>query len=253
MALWRLVHHRIQARCILRREEPLADSREWLEMLNEDRPDLHMAQDAYKVSLAVAQAEVLLAANEPVELLLEHVGKLEILDSQCNAWLASIDRKWQPKITSSRLDPSVAASLPIPLPEQRLIYHDVWTARTWNYHRACLMTLNCSLISLKQKLVDVEAFTPQGSIRMFDVEIQNHQRALDGYADEILGTVPTLLGLIDHEGSALNGDSENVKDCGILFLLFPMWVIQRSEHASRLHKEQATALLDFVNAKMRRF
>jgi hypothetical protein len=79
--LWRVVHHRLQARQLLLGEQPIPESQQWLEMLAPAQPDLHIARDAHLVNQVVADAKTMLTESESNFVQLDGMMQsLEMLD-----------------------------------------------------------------------------------------------------------------------------------------------------------------------------
>lgn len=63
-ALWRVAHHRLQARQILHREGPDADQIEWVSKLNMSLPDIHISADVMHMNILNAAARKLTEDGE---------------------------------------------------------------------------------------------------------------------------------------------------------------------------------------------
>src|ERR1700761_1347766 len=66
-ALWRLAHHRLQARQILLREQPEPEQIAWMNKLNLDRPDFHICGDILHMNILSAAARRLTQSNEDID------------------------------------------------------------------------------------------------------------------------------------------------------------------------------------------
>lgn len=251
MSLWRVAHHRLQCRQLLKGEMPLEESLIWLNMLHSSRPDLRIATIVHHINAEAANARQLtLLQKPPLYWVHKAILSLEGLEAACQDWTRCLDFMWLPKhdVPGPELPESI---LHLPLPAMMLTYHDIWAARTWNYQRACSIKIQEMLIKLKR--CTLEAYPERGDLQLsFAQSLNSHHTIINKLSREMLATVAALLGVRVHEGS-IHKREEEAKDVGLIFLLLPMWVIQRSECTTREHKAAADGVLSFVRKKMRLF
>lgn len=247
-SLWRLAHHRLQARQLLTDDRPLEESNVWLGMLDQSRPDVRIAAIVHRIISVTSRAKELAFEDFPDATELEKsLTSLEILDQECVQWASALDPLWLPtvkRINGTRLEESVTS---MTLSENIHVYHDMWAARTWNYQRACTIKLHETLVLVKQKMLEVLPDRLGDSPSTF-----RHYSALESCCMEMLATVPSLLGLIVTGGEVRLDENES-KEVGLLFLLLPMWVIQRCEFTKAEHKRAAAEVLSFVRRRLRLF
>lgn len=247
-SLWRLAHHRLQARQLLKNDPPLEESDMWLGMLDQSRPDLHIAAIVHRIISVTSRAKELTFEDFPDPNELEKsLASLEELDQECVQWAKTLDPLWLPtvkRLSDTQLEESVTSMI---LSQDVHIYHDMWAARTWNYHRACTIKLHETLVLLKQKILHAIPGRLENSSSILE-----HRTAIGFSCLEILATVPSLLGLVLAEGEVRSNENES-KEVGLLFLLLPMWVIQRCELTKAEHKRAAAEVLSFVRRRLRLF
>ena len=122
-------------------------------------------------------------------------------------------------------------------------YQDIWLIFKLNCHCA-------SQIVLRESLVDVVKYRAKLENQGLDLENMERIRiegdAIDRLSAAIMESYPSLLGFTYEDSeeplSPLQG-----RMAGRLFSIFPMWVIQRAQFTSDLHKRTASEIIEWIN------
>lgn len=128
------------------------------------------------------------------------------------------------------------------------LHHDVWTAYEWNYHRTGRIILHRHLLECLNRIRQSDLYNPAA----FSIDVFLMQQAsldlVQTLVDEVLSTVPQLLGDIDNNGKILK-DSIGAavrKGIGAYFLLWPIKIIKSLDYAAKTQKNAAQAVFERI-------
>lgn len=230
-SLWRIAHHRLQARQILLRERPQPEQEVWINKLNDQQPDLHITMHVFQISKLCADAQEMI--NDPSKSTEPFVRELSELMEDCERWIDELPEQWRARKVRSRND--------YPL-EEITLHHDIWLAYMLNFH-------NASRICMQNAFLDVMTHRQ-------DPQLDEYVRARTGtIADlsrSLLETMPQLLGLVDLQGQPrqsrwdLTG-TKNGKGIGGFFAIYSLFAIRACGYTNEQHKQIAQALWEWIH------
>lgn len=248
-SLWRVAHHRLQARQVLLREEPLPEQAEWVHKLNSSQPDLHITSHVFEISKLCAHARSLLdrativseGTLQEVHLFLK---KCSEIIGDCDQWTEEISDRWKPRTVPNNLSFEILQDL-----ANISLHHDIWVTYMTNFHHA-------SRIIAREAYLDVlasplfQSAIPDG-LNVEETTVEG-VRFIRGYTKLILETMPQLLGFVDHDGKSRNSlrdvtGSKNGKGLGGFFALYALWTIQACKHTPPQNKSTAEKLLQWIH------
>lgn len=256
-ALWRVANQRLQSRQILLREGPNPDQMSWLSMLDDDRPDIHMTADILRINALCAAAKKAVYDSATDMTLVEQLAMVQQLAQEMDAllvsvesWDAQLDGVWKPQDHDPRhitqphdLETSTAVPIPLLTCPRMLLYHDIWLAHMSTFFGA-------TKIVLRESLVELLRHGAHLSGEMSDLQlaqrIQEQQAAVDRLSGAVIRSFPALMGFTRQ--AAQTSSPRQGKMAGRSFILFPMWVIQRAEFTSPVHKATATEVLQWIKS-----
>lgn len=180
-----------------------------MDSLNEEIPEAHVQKTGLEISKICQRARTLLAEMEqqPTQPLIEEMLQL---DAEALRWRGGPE--WSYKTIET----------PHGLVQ---IHRDVWTAYEWNYHRTGRIVLHEQLLKCLER-VDIPELTAS-SIAI-----------IHGLKDEILSTVPFMLGDIDSDGKPASNQNLS-RGIGGYFLLWPMRMVIDTATAACGQREAA--------------
>ena len=149
--LWRIAHHRIQAYRLLNVETPLEESDGWMKMLDKSSIDIRVADEGNKVISLNARARDTIDKSGDPDGLIDEMKALYAKMKTTMEGTGWLERVMQPTFQLTDI-----ARLPLTTSRKTIrVHHDLWAARTWNYHRVCRSMLLFMLIKL-QNLKSIE-------------------------------------------------------------------------------------------------
>lgn len=232
-SLWRVAHHRLQARQILLRERPHPEQEIWMSKLNDRQPDLHISTHVFEISKLCADAQGLL--DDPSKSADEFIHKTTALISECEEWMNHLPEQWRARKLRTEID--------FPLQEVSL-HHDIWLAYMLNFH-------NASRICMREALLDVIA-NRQGLGS--DEDIQESTAVITELSKSLLETMPQLLGLVDFSGRPRQSEwdltgSKLGKGLGGFFAIYSLFAIRACKYDIPRYKKIAEELWDWIHAR----
>lgn len=254
-ALWRIAHHRLQARQVLLRMPPEADQYSWIEALNDTQPDLHITTDVFKISQFVAQAAKICELDDLLDtritkglVLLQDATDLITASKTWEATAAC--RTWSHRRIPNSLPTGIEPGIPEVLTDIRelRLYNDVWLAYMRNFHNASMLALHEAMIDV---LTLLNGEYSSGEVIHTQNEIEEHQKSISDLSQGLLETFPQLLGLVNFAGNLEDIDPETRlhragKGVGGFFTLFAIWVMQRSKYVPKQHCDVAIAIYQWI-------
>ncbi|KAF4339396.1 negative acting factor [Fusarium beomiforme] len=241
--LFRLAHHRVQKQHLAKQLNPLPESQNWLEMLNDNIASVKLEKDGLAVNQICQQANDLLSHIDDENIqtcqLLDLVNEMLRLDQDATHWRKKPEWDFQ---TRSR-DEILGNNEPeFWLPGTIQLHPDLWMAYEWNYHRTARIILHQKLIACLDR---VDAATPSGprvGTRMESVV------TVQSLASEILSTVPQSFGDIDHLGRWHPGSkTARWQAVGAYLLLWPIKIIKdQSAFTTNSQKTDAQRVFDRI-------
>ncbi|KAK9365301.1 hypothetical protein V1509DRAFT_407381 [Lipomyces kononenkoae] len=255
-SLWRVAHHRLQARQVMLREGPYPEQIAWMSKLDINFIPLRISVDVQQMNTLAAAAKKLTLgsevarpiSSEKVEQARQLAQAIEDLISSIESWTATITDVWRPKTIDphyiSETDVSSKFSIPHFICPRLLSYHDIWLAYMWNFHAA-------SQIVLRESLVDVINYNTSRQMQepgLEDMErVQREQDAVNRLSSILIRSFPQLLGFThkDTRGPYLPAQG---KMAGRYFSLFSMCVVQTARSTPPEHKQSASEVIEWINS-----
>lgn len=271
--LWRLAHHRLQTRQVMLGEAPDPEQIAWVSKLNLDRPDLHFYADVLHINLLGVEARRLMQGSpdigatldERIERARQLSRSMQDLIASIEGWTSEVTGKWRPKIKDPDIIVYQEADEPddLPIPNfpcpQVLSYNDIWLvsiptlkqlahannfqAYMWTFHGASQIILRESLVGLLRYIANLQG---RDSPDPEDVAVVQDQRnGVDALSAGIIRSFPKLMGFTHRDDGGPRSLTHG-KMAGRLCSLFPMWVIQKAQFTSDLHKQTATEVTRWI-------
>ncbi|KAI1266415.1 hypothetical protein F5Y18DRAFT_416299 [Xylariaceae sp. FL1019] len=252
-SLFRLAHHRLLKQQLAYSLDPMPESELWLGALNEDLPHIRGEKDNYQIIKTCSRARQILIdfENERLESgqVLEMVNEMHRLDRSTTTWRNSTNWAYQTRPRGNLFDRADSLEY---FPDYVQIHPDVWIAYEWNYHRTARVILHEQLLGILDRLsptTGVDALTLAALQALKDTSTT----LIQSLTDEILSTVPQMLGIIDHNGESLS-DSRTVTLCqgvGGYLLLWPIRVIKETKSAQPKQKAAAQSIFERIRENTR--
>lgn len=239
--------------------KPLPESEVWLDSLNDELPYVRLEKDNFQINKTCARARELLAtlnASDPqsVHQALEMVKEMHSLDRIATTWRDSPVWAYRTvhrsEIFQDKQQTEVAPQLL--LTEYVQLHRDVWMAYEWNYHRTARILLHEQLVRYIDSLLNSWALNLPDDLEAMRTTSIEIVRTL---TDEIMETVPQMLGDIDHEGkiqqqddnSALGGGVASLcKGVGGYFLLWPIKITKSTASATEWQHTLAQTVFERI-------
>lgn len=250
-SLWRIAHHRLQARQILLREQPFREQRVWIDALATEQPDLHIITHVFRISILCGQADLILSTpsfDDPQQI--EAASRLRY-----EIWNAVADgRVWQEGIPQQWLTPKSSFDSPIdPLKPVTMasMYHDIWVAYMWNYYHASLIALHEVHLDLLSALLQAGMETNDHLNQAIEF---SHLR-IHELARILLETMPQLLGLLECEEASTSPTYRQFlqrrcgKGLGGFFAMYGILVIRASKYVLPEQKQVVEGLLGWIRCQ----
>jgi hypothetical protein len=227
----------------------LPESEGWLDSLNEEITEIRIEKDNHQISKVCARARHLLqnldesgvSGNEIVEIIKE----IHDLDLTATSWRASPDWAYKTVHRSEIVHGGEAALF---FPEFIQLHRDVWIAYEWDYHRTARILLHENLLRCLDRL-DALCSERQEAVAVDSASLRETSLGIiQLLADEVLSTVPQMLGDIDQDGNIMN-DELGAKICrgiGGYFLLWPMRVVKSTKSVTEEQTALAQAVFDRI-------
>ena len=262
-ALWRVAHHRLQARQMLLREEPDFDQIVLLSKLNIDRPDIRISADITRMAILNAAVKKLIhsgqdtlamSSEEKVEKTRQLAHTIQGAIASIESWTSAMTGNWEPELMDpQRIEQPPETDDPInfPIPyfpcPKMLSWHGIWLAYMSNFHAASQIVLRESWASLISYNVILRGQEPDQE----DTEcIQRQRDAVDRLSTAIIRSFPPLLGFT-HRDSQGPYSLPQGKMVGRFFTLFSMWVVQKAQFTSIQHKQTASEVIEWIKSRHR--
>jgi hypothetical protein len=226
-------------------QDPMPESDVWLESLNDELPEVQIEKHNLEIAKICHRARTLLQRINDAELsihgVLDIVREMRVLDKTAITWRQGPN--WEFRVLS-RSDIFLYGEQTPAFPEIIQLHSDVWIAYEWNYHRTARILLH------EQLLRCLERIRPgtQGDVRIeIDTIAQSSIEIVQSLADDILSTVPQMLGDIDHEGRVQSfSDSSKGRGLGGYFLLWSIKIVKRSKPAREEQRCRAEAVFERI-------
>jgi hypothetical protein len=221
---------------------PVSDTANLLNQLNDNDPYVRLEKNTNAINDTCKRARTLLelinAGGLPASTIVDMIQELHSLDQCAVSWRKTSEwafKNLKASETPGYIPPTRGITDTIQL------HPDIWMAYEWNYHRAARITfleqlLKCSKAALENpNLENVDEQTLINTI----AECTSTIRWL---ADEILSTVPQMLGDIDFMGFAHdhNAGAPRWRAIGGYLLLWPIRTI-KSLSSSTTPEQRARA------------
>ncbi|KAI0016872.1 hypothetical protein F4780DRAFT_782815 [Xylariomycetidae sp. FL0641] len=233
-SLFQLAHHKLLKQQLAFKLKAPEEFKSWITTLDDDTPSVRLDKDVINITHLCERARELEASLSNNDLsawkLLEVIDELYELDRTVVSWREN--SRWSYNIVKYHELTATKSSLH-PLTERIELHPDWWMAYEWNYHRTARLLaheqmLKC--VSTASKCSELEASEAQrlpGLSQYSTLTIRN-------LADQVLSTVPQILGDIDHTGRLHDhsqGPPRN-RAIGGYLLLWPIKTIKASTTAT---------------------
>lgn len=259
-SLWSLANHRLQARQILRHEEPDAVQIELLDLLDTGRPDIRICADTMKMTALCAAANRMIERPQPAPAsLAKHAHSLSQIADQMQAlitdiedWTSRMSQAWQPKLVDARMmtrrPREYQYSHDHPLAHlycaKLIAYPDVWLAFLSGFHAACQIVLRETFIAVLELQVKVRG---NESPRTHVDAIERERGCVESLAAKIIGAFPALMGFTNGAGDEGDCLPQGLM-AGRCLALFALEVIHRAKYPRFEHKDSAAAVIRWMSA-----
>jgi hypothetical protein len=227
----------------------LPESDALLDSLNEQITEIRIEKDNHKISKVCARGRHLLQRlNEgkaSCDEILDMIKEMHDLDHTATTWRAGSDWAYKTIHRSEIVHGGDAAFL---IPEFVQLHRDVWIAYEWDYHRTARILLHENLLSCLDQLeivcAEKQEALPVDSTSLRETSISTIQFLVD----EVISTVPQMLGDIDHEGNIMDEElgAKICKGIGGYFLLWPIRIIKSTKYAMEDQTRIAQAVFDRI-------
>lgn len=247
-SLWRVAHHRLQARQILLREEPLPEQAEWVNKLDAKYPDLHITRHIFEISQVCAQANELLkqsstTSNQNLQSAADFLHRGNKTIKECDQWMDSISDQWKHKSVANNSSFEILKDL-----SNLSVHHDIWVTYISNFHIA-------SRVAAREAFLEVltsPAYRAISSQEEIEKTLSQGVKDIQRFSRWLLETMPQLLGFVDHDGQPRSSQrditgSKNGKGLGGFFALYTLWIIHTCKHTPSEHKLVAEKLLNWIH------
>jgi hypothetical protein len=226
-------------------QEPLAESEAWLESLNDELPEVQIEKHSFEITKVCHRARTLLQDINGAGLnlydVLNIVREMRALDQTAVTWRQGPN--WAFKVISrSELCPQ--NELPPTLPETIHLYRDVWIAYEWNYHRTARIRLHEQLLRC---LYRVQEDCQDQLYTEFDLTTRTSIEIIQNLVEDILSTVPQMLGDVNHEGRLQAiGEASKCTALGGYFLLWPIKIVKQLNSATDEQLSRGQAVFERI-------
>ena len=224
----------------------------WLDSLDAEDPSTQAARTTLEISKTCARARELLQQTKNTTLdeavVLQMVKELYSLDEAATTWRNLSGWTYQEVLTSEVRQNSPKVCF---YTESVELHPDIWIAYEWDYHRTARILLHDHLLRCLDRLVH-GVQRPRSKISdeilgQAPMLRKTSEEIIDKLGNQILSTVPQMLGDIDRNGqTALTDaapDSQTIRltrGIGGYFLLWPMKIL-KSNHRVHSEKREAAA------------
>lgn len=212
----------------------IPESDAWLNSLNEEITEIRIEKDNRKIGKICTRGRELLQAlsegTASISEVLDMIKEMHDLDHATTTWRAGPDWAFKTIHRSEIVHGDEAAMF---LPEFVQLHRDVWIAYEWNYHRTARILLHENLLScldtLEATCSEKQETLPVDSASLRETSVSTIQFLID----EVISTVPQMLGDIDNEGNIMNEElaAKICRGIGGYFLLWPIRVLKSSKYA----------------------
>ncbi|RBR08656.1 hypothetical protein FVER53590_02154 [Fusarium verticillioides] len=235
--LFRLAHHRLQKQQLAKQFNPLPESQDWLDKLNDDVASVKLEKDGLAINQVCQKANHVLdsidAGDVEAHELLDLVDAMLRLDQEAASWRKKPEWGFQTRTRQEILDKRDSKFW---LPESIQLHPDLWMAYEWNYHRTARIILLQKLVACLEK---VKGALPSDS--GITTRITESVNTIQSLAGEVLATVPQSFGDIDRLGQWHAGSkTARWQAVGAYLLLWPMKII-KSQSALTTDSQKADA------------
>lgn len=175
------------------------------------------------------------AASAP-EQLLQLVAEMLRLDRQAAAWRDAPEWAFQ---TLARSEVQGKAEDVVGMPEEVQLHRDLWMAYEWNYHRTARIILHQRLLACLDR-ISLTSLDDADAALAREAQTSS-QLKIERLANEVLATVPQLLGDVDHLGRCRpeEGPAPRGQAIGAYFLLWPVKVVKSEEGRCTARQREA--------------
>lgn len=229
--------------------DPLPESKEWLEGLNEEMSFVHLEKDGLNVSKLCQKANKLLDSLDGDELcysqLVSIVEEMLQLDREATQWRQKPE--WSFRILT-RSELKGAEELTSRLPDIVELHSDIWMAYEWNYHRTARIILHQQLLACLRRVSSIATSQrPLDSTKNLLDWKNKSTSTIQTLTEGILASVPQSLGDINAVGCCLPLDAARCQAVGAYLLLWPIKIIKSPQSiATQSQKEAAEEIFERI-------
>lgn len=229
--------------------DPLPESKEWLEGLNEETPFVHLEKDGLKVSELCQKANKLLNSLNGDELcyskLVSMAEEMLQLDREATQWREKPEWSFR---TLQKSELKGVEGLASRLPDIAELHPDIWMAYEWNYHRTARIILHQQLLAcLRQASSMATAQLPLDSTKNLSDWNNKSMSTIQALTEGILASVPQTLGDVNAVGCCLPPDAARCQAVGAYLLLWPIKIVKGPQSmATESQKEAAEEIFERI-------
>ncbi|KAJ9612381.1 hypothetical protein H2200_003978 [Cladophialophora chaetospira] len=259
-SLWRVAHHRLLARQIMKREQPYPEQVAWFSKLDINNTPLRISSDVQRMSSLTGAAKKITSGDslaetssaENMEQARQLARAMQDLLESIGDWTTAMTETWKPTLKDpdeirqwEETDESSFISIPHFKCPRTLSYRNIWLAYMWNFHAASQIVLRESLT----EIVDYIATSQPGSYD--EDEMQRYelaqQTAVHALSSVIIRTFPQLLGFM-HKETREPYPLPKGKMAGRFFSLFAMCVVRTARFTTNEHKQTASEVIEWISS-----
>jgi len=228
---------------------PVVGTGNLLDQLNDNEPYVRLEKNTNAINDTCRRARSLLesinAGGFPVSTIIDMIKELHSLDQSAVTWRQTSEWAFKNLLVSEEPDLEPVAR---GVTDKIQLHSDIWMAYEWNYHRAARITfleqlLKCSKAALETPVLD------QLQEKTLSTTIAECTSTIQWLADEVLSTVPQILGDIDSIGRAhdVNNGPPRCRAIGGYLLLWPIRISKgQSSSTSPGQKERAERVFERI-------
>ena len=225
--------------------------------LNLERPNIHIIDDALRITSLYAQSmklsrdqthksspKTLQESFDQVRHLTDSIRQLQL---EINEWTSAVGGIWKAKFIDAAPFRAHYQTVPgHPLASfhcsHLLSYSDTWFAYIWIFHAACRILLHESLINLIMFYATAETRELADDEQ---VSIQREEDSIQDLSASILRSFPPLMGLINGIDQELLALPQG-KMAGRFLAMFAIDVVSKAKSTSIEHKQIVTDLAKWM-------
>jgi hypothetical protein len=230
----------------------MEESKVWLNLLNDQLPEVQVEKDNHEIATICSRARTLLKQTNgdtlPIDNILEILEELHHLDKAVTSWRKGPNWSFRTIDGSDLLDTQnsgVIAGFPMKIQ----LHKDIWIAYEWNYHRTARLIMHEHLLQCIGRVAHTCRQNTNTQTRLESLQ-QKSRNTIQAMASDILSTVPQSFGDIDQDGNILDdGVSPRTSGIGAYFLLWPIKIVKRSQTVTPEQQKTAETVFERIRER----